>query len=282
MGESDIPTTGQLILLAAAIACFAVGGVLSISRLSRESERRRIAAKSLIYWGIVAAAAVLVWHSITRRNWLPLDDNFDALIWLALLLAGFVAYMQRMQPALPLRGLDWFIMPAAMVFLVGAEVVGRERPHLYVENIWTWTHYVSSMLGAAAFVVAGAGGAMFLVVSHRLRRKTAIPGPNLGSLERLESFTFVAVSLGFALLTIGLITGLVIVVRNPAASERLGKTWYYSPKVVLAFAVWVVYALVLHAPINPSFRGRRAAMLSVVGLVLMLGTLAAVQFMPAR
>ena len=74
----------------------------------------------------------------------------------------------------------------------------------------------------------------------------------------------------------------MIVARYPAASERLGKTWYYSPKVVLAFAVWVVYALVLHAPINPSFRGRRAAMLSVVGLVLMLGTLAAVQFMPAH
>jgi ABC-type uncharacterized transport system permease subunit len=278
MKPSDVPTIGQLLLLAAAIGCFAVGGTLSISRLWRDSERRRLAGKSVVYWGIVAAVAVLVWHSITRRNWLPLDDNFDSLIWLALLLAGFVAYMQR---ARPLRGLDWFVMPVAMVFLIGAEVVGRERPHAYVESVWTWAHYVSSMLGAAAFVVAGAGGAMFLVVSDRLRRKTATPGPNLGSLERLESFTFIAVSMGFALLTIGLITGLVLA-RDPAASQRLGPTWYYSPKVVLAFAVWIVYALVLHAPINPSFRGRRSAMLSVVGLALMIGTLVAVQFMPAK
>jgi ABC-type uncharacterized transport system permease subunit len=278
---NDVPTIGQLILLAAAIACFAVGGTLSISRLWTDSERRRLAGKSVIYWGIVAGVAVLVWHSITRRNWLPLNDNFDALIWLALLLAGFVTYMQR---ARPLRGLDWFVMPVALVFLIGAEVVGRERPHAYVdvEKFWTWTHYVSSMLGAAAFVVAGAGGAMFLVVSDRLRRKAAIPGPNMGSLERLESLTFIAVSMGFALLTIGLITGLVLVESDPAASHRLGPTWYFSPKVVLAFAVWVVYALVLHAPINPSFRGRRSAMLSVVGLVLMIGTLVAVQFMPAK
>jgi ABC-type uncharacterized transport system permease subunit len=278
MNPSDVPTTGQLLLLAAAIACFAVGGALSISRLWRDNERRRLAGKSVIYWGIVAAVAVLVWHSITRRNWLPLDDNFDSLIWLALLLAGFVAYMQR---ARPLRGLDWFVMPIAMIFLIGAEVVGRERPHLYVESVWTWAHYVTSMLGAAAFVVAGAGGAMFLLVSNRLRRKTAKPGPSFASLERLESLTYIAVSMGFALLTIGLVTGLVLA-RNPAASHRLGPTWYYSPKVVLAFAVWVVYALVLHAPINPSFRGRRSAMLSVVGLVLMIGTLVAVQFMPAK
>ena len=51
MGESDIPTTGKLILLAAAIACFAVGWILSISRLWQESESRRIASKSFVYWG---------------------------------------------------------------------------------------------------------------------------------------------------------------------------------------------------------------------------------------
>ena len=276
MNQNDVPTTGQLLLLGVSIGCFAVGGALSLSRLWSDSESRRLAGKSIVYWGIVAAAAVLVWHSITRANWLPLDDNFDALIWLALLLAGFVTYMQR---ARPLRGLDWFVMPAAMVFLIGAEVVGRERPHLYVETAWTWTHYMTSLAGAAAFVVAGAGGAMFLLVSHRLRQKTA--GPDLGSLERLENLTFIAVSMGFALLTIGLITGLVLA-RDPRASHRLGPTWYYSPKVMLAFAVWVVYGLVLHAPINPSFRGRRSALLSVIGLVLMIGTLVAVQFMPAK
>jgi ABC-type transport system involved in cytochrome c biogenesis permease subunit len=56
-----------------------------------------------------------------------------------------------------------------------------------------------------------------------------------------------------------------------------------NPKVVLAFGVWVVYALALHSPINPAFRGRKSAMLSIVGFVLMmLATVIAVQFMPDR
>ena len=39
-----------------------------------------------------------------------------------------------------------------------------------------------------------------------------------------------------------------------------------------------MYAIVLHAPINPIFRGRRAAFLSMLGFALMIGTLIAVQF----
>jgi ABC-type transport system involved in cytochrome c biogenesis permease subunit len=79
-----------------------------------------------------------------------------------------------------------------------------------------------------------------------------------------------AVSLGFALLTVGIITGAIEMIHQ-------GKTT--SPwKVALTGCVWLVYAVVLHAPINPIFRGRRAAVLSVVGFVLMIGTLIAVQF----
>ena len=37
----------------------------------------------------------LVWHCIWRGNWLPLEDNFDTLIWLGFLLAIFVMYVQR-------------------------------------------------------------------------------------------------------------------------------------------------------------------------------------------
>jgi len=51
--------------------------------------------------------------------------------------------------------------------------------------------------------------------------------------------------------------------------------------VLLTFVAWVIYALVLHSPINPSFRGRKTAVLSVVGLVLMIGVLIAVQLMPS-
>lgn len=274
---SDVPTPGQLGLVASAVGAFAAGGIASLSRLWWEREGLRVFAKACLYLGIVLGAGVLAWHSITRHNWLPLGDNFGALVWLGLLLALFVAYTQRTRP---LRGLDWFVMPIVVLLLIAAAVFGRTEPQEYLGTTWYWLHLVASFGGVVAFAIGGAAGALYLVASRRLRAKRVTPGHNLGSLERIEHVTLVSVTLGFALLTIGLITGLVRALDDP--NSRLGADWYAQPKVILAFIAWVVYAIVLHSPINPSFRGRKTAVLSVVGFVLIIGVVIAVQLMPGK
>jgi ABC-type uncharacterized transport system permease subunit len=265
------PTNGQLALLILAIAFFVVSAIISLSRIRHERRGSRIAAKACGWTGVLISLIVLVWHYATRRSWIPLEDNFDALIWLGLLLAIFAFYVQRTKP---IGGLDWFITPIVILLLIAAAVFGRAKPHGYIPTTWAWVHRVTAYGGAVAFAVAGAVGAMYLVVNARLRNKKLQPaGPNLGSLERLEHVTFTAVTIGFALLTIGIITGFVQLIFQRQQTSMA--------KIVLTGAVWVIYALVLHSPINPSFRGRRTAMLSVLGFVLMIGTLVAVQFMPA-
>ena len=264
-------SAGQLALLIVAAGLFAAGMVLSLARLWKDAGSLRVGAKACQYAGVVCGIGVLVWHSAARGNWRPLDDNFDAFVWLGLLLALFVLYTQRIHP---LRGLDWFVLPIVILLLVCAAVFGKAQPHEYKDTVWHWVHRITSYGGAVAFAVAGAVGTMYLVANRRLRTKRALPGPNLGSLERLEHLTLAAVTLGFALLTVGAVTGLFGMVREDKSAPKT--------KIVLAVAVWVVYAIVLHSPINPSFRGRKAAVLSVVGFVLMIGTLVAVQFMPAR
>ena len=269
------PTAGQIALLVAAIALFAAGVALSLWRIwgtgGVQTDRLRLSAKACTYGGLATALGVLVWHSIDRGSWLPLTDNFDSLIWLGLLLALFVLYTQRTRP---LRGLDWFVMPIAILLLVLAAVFGRTKPHEYdVRSVWLWTHRVGAYGGAVAFAVAGAVGAMYLIVNQRLRDKSAGPGPNLGSLERLEGLTLASVTLGFALFTVGAVTG---VVRMFAEEKHIPPA--KNVAIGLALAGWCVYAVVLHSPLNPTFRGRRAAVLSVVGFVLMVGTIFAVQF----
>ena len=272
----DVPNTGQLHLLFAAIAILAAGGIVSVARLRSDSNNLRIAAKACQYGGILVGIGVLVWHSLDRGKWLPLGDNFEAMMWLALLLALFVAYTQRTKP---LRGLDWFLMPIVILLLIAAAIFGRATPHEYLTTTWIWVHWVTAYAGSVAFAVAGASGAMYLFASQRLRSKRIAPDTTFGSLERLEHLTFLSVTLGFALLTIALVTGLVRVLEG---NNSLGPNWYREPKVVMTFIAWVVYALVLHSPINPSFRGRKTAALSVIGFVLMIGILVAVQLMPGR
>jgi ABC-type uncharacterized transport system permease subunit len=187
------------------------------------------------------------------------------------LLALFVVYVQRHKP---LVGLEWFVMPIVVLLLLAAAFFGSREFQPYIGDTWSWVHRVSAYGGAVAFAIAAAAGAMYVIAVRRLRSKTPVAGggPQLGSLERLERLTMSSVTLGFALLTVGLITGLVEIVAE-------GKTTYMT-KIVLASSVWVVYAIVLHAPINPSFRGRKAAVLSVVGFALMVGTIVAVLVLP--
>jgi ABC-type uncharacterized transport system permease subunit len=282
-------TTPQIVLLLIAAVLLAAGVGLSLSRiwLERRPENAqrplaRVAAKACYYTGLLVALGTLLWHSARRGSWYPLEDNFDALVWLGLLLALFVLFTQRRHPV---RGLDWFVMPFVVLLFVAAAVFGRAKPHEYVDTTWEWVHRLTAFGGAAAFAVGCAGGIMFLIVSHRLRSKSARPAgarpPAFGSLERLEHLMLVSVTVGFALLTIGAVTGMVLIAKAPEASgTRLGAHWFLSPKLLLSAVAWVVYAVVLHSPMNPTVRGRRAALLSVIGFVLMIGILVVVQFMP--
>jgi ABC-type uncharacterized transport system permease subunit len=264
-------TIGQIICLAISLTFFVVGGLISISRLRWERPWSRIAAKACMWSGVTVAIVLLVWHSIALQNWLLLDDNFAALIWLAVVLSLFVLYVQRRKP---LGGLDWFIMPIVILLLIGAAVTGLTTSYTYnVHGLVSWIHLLSSYGGAAAFAVAAAAGTMYLIANYRLRQKTALAGPNLGSLERLEQLTLSSVTLGFALLTIGAVSGFMKMKFENRPTP--------PAKVILTLGVWIVYAIVLHSPINPSFRGRRAAVLSIVGFVLMVGTIVAVIVIPS-
>lgn len=264
------PTTGQLVLLGISATFFAVGAAVSLARLWSSARPLRLSAKIFDYLGLTAAIGVIVWHSISRGHWLPMSDNFDTIIWLAILLALFVFYMQRVKP---ITGLDWFVMPIVILLLVAAGYFGSQDLHTYqplVRDTGIWVHRVSAYGGAVAFAIAAPVGAMYVIASRKLRAKTA--GPSFTSLERLERLMMLSVTLGFALLTIGLITGLFRMIDQKSSIPM--------PKLLLASLAWLVYAIVMHAPINPRFRGRRAALLSIFGFVLVFGTLVAVQFMP--
>ena len=262
------PSTGQLALLIIAIVFYSAGGVCSIWRAWSDDSRIKVLSRALLVLGIITSLGIIVWHATARRSWLPLEDNFDALLWLATLLASFVLYVQSTGR---LGGVDWFVMPVVLLLLLAAIFIGpRTAP--YVRDTWSWIHRVTAYGGAVAFAIAAAAGAMYVLASKRLRSKSPV-SPLFGSLERLEHRTMTSVTLGFALLTVAMITGGV---------EIVGKDRQTSlTKILLAAGVWIVYAIVLHAPINPSFRGRKVAFLSIAGFILMVGAIVTVLLLPA-
>ena len=94
------PSTGQLVLLALSVTFFAIGAAISLARLWSSASPLRLSAKIFDYAGLTAAIGVIIWHSIARGHWQPMSDNFDTIIWLAILRAwhGLSARPKRSRP----------------------------------------------------------------------------------------------------------------------------------------------------------------------------------------
>jgi ABC-type uncharacterized transport system permease subunit len=260
---------------------FLIGGLLSLARLwayraaslQQPTDGNRpglaLGPKICMYFGLVAAVALLLWR-VWARGAYQAADNFDTLVSLAVVLALFVMYVQRRHP---IRGLDWFVMPVVILLLLAAAFFGRHDFREYStigKDALVCVHWVTAYGGAVAFAIAAAGGAMYILTSRRLRLKTR--GVSFANLERLNRLMMGSVTLGFALLTVGLITGFVKMFQANLKLPHL--------KLASAMLAWLVYAVVMHAPINPRFRGRRSALLSIFGFVLVAAVLIVVQYMP--
>jgi len=81
------------------------------------------------------------------------------------------------------------------------------------------------------------------------------------------------VAIGFLLLSIGIITGAVW------ANYAWGSYWSWDPKETWSLITWFVYAAFIHARLTRGWRGRRTAILSIIGFAAVLFTFLGVNFL---
>lgn len=216
----------------------------------------------------------------TTGQWLPLRTHLDGLLLMATLLGATITFMHA-RPRL--RGLTAFALPVLLLALLWAVCAANwtyEPFAIAPGDLWLGLHLVTIYTGTVSAFIAAIAGGMYLFIQRRIRHKTPIdPGSKLASLETLEALIIRTATLGFALLTLGLVSGLVIVSER---STMLGPVWYASAKVWLAASAWVVYALVMNVRYASAFRGARAAYLSIAGMVLLLVTYGVATSLPGQ
>ena len=87
----------------------------------------------------------------------------------------------------------------------------------------------------------------------------------LPSLRLLDEINYRAVAIGYPLFTIGaLFAGAIW------AYEAWGSFWSWDPKEVGALIIWLFYTAYLHARLQRSWYGRRAAWLSIAGFAIVI------------
>ena len=166
------------------------------------------------------------------------------------------------------RTLGAFVMPMAVaLFAVStAFFPSQVRPLIPAlqANRLLAAHVGTVMLSYAALAISFAAALMYLAQGEQ-RRFLRLP-----SAEVLEDIGYRSVLVGFPMLAVGIGLGAYW------ANSAWGRYWGWDPKETSALVTWLVYAAYLHARNLRGWKGRRSAVMLVVGFLAVLFTFFAV------
>ncbi|MBW1912689.1 MAG: c-type cytochrome biogenesis protein CcsB [Deltaproteobacteria bacterium] len=136
-----------------------------------------------------------------------------------------------------------------------------------LKSAWLTVHVFTIFIGDGMFAITFLVAIMYLIQERQIKRKSLGSFyPRLPSLETLDSINHYSLMYGFPFLTLGMITGAIY------AQYALGSYWRWDPKEVWSLITWLAYAVLLHERLTMGWRGRRAAVMSIICFIILLFT----------
>lgn len=131
-----------------------------------------------------------------------------------------------------------------------------------LHSVWFIIHIVAAALAGAAFNIGGLASILFLV-KQRSERKGATGGylARMPSSQRIDLLSYRMHAFAFPVWTFAVAAGAVW------AQYAWGRPWGWDPKETWALITWVIYACYLHARSTAGWKGTRATVIAIVGVV---------------
>jgi cytochrome c-type biogenesis protein CcsB len=158
------------------------------------------------------------------------------------------------------------VSPLAFLLSFSAYIVhaGADALPHNLRSAWLPAHVAAAFLGYAIFAIAFCISVIYLHHESQLKAKRRTGAVwRLPSLETLDDLNYRIVAWGFALFTLGIVTGSLL------SKATWGTFWSWEPKQVLSVLAWLLYAVLLQTR-SIGWRGRRAAHLTIVGFAVLI------------
>jgi len=166
--------------------------------------------------------------------------------------------LQEASPLVPALRSSWLIMHVSVIMLSYAALLVGSL--LSVAVLFTDRDQAlqlrSSSIGGGAFRQSSLAGSN----AAGLRLQSVA----MGTAEQLDSLSYRTITVGFLLLSVGLVSGAVW------ANEAWGSWWSWDPKETWALICWLVYAAYLHTRLIRGWQGRKPALVASAGLVVIV------------
>ncbi|MFC5748636.1 c-type cytochrome biogenesis protein CcsB [Actinomadura rugatobispora] len=225
--------------------------------------------------GWAAHLGVIVTRGLAGERW-PWGNMYEFLTAITFAaVTAFLIVLWRFQA----RFLGAFVSLAAVVGLGVANIwlydsVGPVVPAL--NSYWIAIHVSAAIVATGAFTVGGASTILYLFKIRQEARSAAGGGGFLDRLpgsDVLDRLSVRVTMFAFPIWTAAIIMGAIW------ADEAWGRYWGWDPKEIWSFVTWVVYAAYLHARATAGWKGRKAAVLSLIGFAALLFNFFGVNYM---
>lgn len=238
--------------------------------VSQNSKVRKVARMVLVVSGVLQSLYILSRYFLA--GYTPITSQHEAVVFFAW--AATWAYLS-FRWRYTVKNFGTFVSVLIMLLLAAAAFASRDIMPLKPihQSLWLPWHAGLSLFAYAFFSLAFCGGLMYLLQDRELKsRKFGYFFQRLPSLDALDQLNSHCLATGFVFLTVGMVTG------SLWTRQASGTYWQWHPKEIWSMITWFVYLLQIHQRFTAGWRGKRAAIMAVVGFAIVLFTLWGVMY----
>ena len=264
-----------------------------------------VTARVIAIAGVLAHLTSIVTRGFSAGR-VPWGNMYEYSSLLALLVVVVsLAYIEGVQHVKTVTGFSLSFAVLTMAIALTAFYVGPIELVPALNSYWIKIHVVAAITGSSLFGLGGIMTILYLIQSGRERkrgREQAVareelaarePAPIMGGSlddppdlegsaddtvrvttrrsilppsETLDRLAYKTIAFAFPIWTFAVIAGAIW------AESAWGRYWGWDPKETWSFITWVVFAGYLHARATAGWRGRKAAVLALVGFASLLVT----------
>ena len=163
--------------------------------------------------------------------------------------------LQEASPLVPALRSSWLVMHVSVIMISYAALLVGSLLSLAV----LFTDRGNSLELRSSSI--GSGGYRQAQMATPQLQLSSVAMP---AVEQLDSLSYRTITVGFLLLSVGLVSGAVW------ANEAWGSWWSWDPKETWALICWLVYAAYLHTRLIRGWQGRKPALVAAAGLVVIV------------
>lgn len=250
---------------------YAAAGIAYAAHFARREPPVGRAATTLLLFAALAHTFVIGMQTMEVRH-VPFSNPSMAVSTFVWLLTLAYLYVELTTDE---RGMGVFILP----FIVSLQCIpvlfpGVESADPVLDSPWFWVHVSSLLFAYASFALAGMLGLTYVLQFTEIKKKhLGYLYRRLPSLQILDLMNSRAVTVGWLFLTAGVVVGVFWAGQARALSPEdpnLQQMGLADPKIFVALLSWVVYSFAMLARRTLGWTGRRAALLSALGFVIVL------------